>query len=540
MINISLMNFKLPYFKLTLYVFLSIFAFYVNLYYSNIGLYPVDTFSFFDTGYLITKGYHPIKDYWVISGILVDYIQSLFFFIFGANWNSYVFHSSTINALITVLFFFFLNNFIKNLFFNFILSISFSTLCYPVAGTPFPYQHSLIFSLASIIIFTLGVYKNNKIYWKILPMIMVASFLSMQLPSGLINLIILIFIFIHYIFIDKKIFKHFFWGCVYVVFSFFLYFTLTQVSIREFLIQLIFFPLDIGLSRILGQENAFEAANLIKKFTFRGVVGHFKFINIFILMNIISLIIYLKKKKSNLNKKILINLFILLCSVSFIFHQLITANQTFIFCLIPFLCAFFIIQLKDFFNIENKKINLFFILYIFFVTIKYNEVYNLQRKFMDLQNVNLNNAVDAKTLSKKFNNLKWITPFDYSLNPKKEIKLLKQTINTIQNSKEKEVMVITHYQFFSTILEKNLNIPNRWYFPYNNTYPSTDESKYRSHYFKRFNKILNQKKIKTIYIVKSSKKELNKINFAYLLQSKCFNKKKLNEILFEIRITNCN
>ena len=80
--------------KFFLSIIILVFAFYINFHYSNIGLYPIDTFSFFDTGYNVTKGYHPIKDYWVISGILVDYIQAIFFYIFGTNWNSYVFHSS--------------------------------------------------------------------------------------------------------------------------------------------------------------------------------------------------------------------------------------------------------------------------------------------------------------------------------------------------------------------------------------------------------------------------------------------------------------
>ena len=534
------MNFKLPYTSFILYFLLLIFSFFINFYYSNIGLYPIDTFSFFDTGYLITKGYHPIKDYWVISGILIDYIQSLFFYIFGANWNAYVFHSSTINACITILFFFFLNNFIKNLLLNFILSISFSTLCYPVAGTPFPYQHALIFSLASILIFTLAVYKSRKIYWKILPTLMFASFLSMQLPSGLINLIILFFIFVHFIFIDKKFLKYFLEGSIYTFILLGFYFISTQVPIRDFLIQIIFFPLEFGSSRILGKEEAYQAANLTYKFTFRGVIGHFKFINIFILMNLVSIFIFIKKKNQKFDKKILINLFILLCSISFIFHQLITANQTFIFSIIPIVCAYFIIQLKDFFNIENKRLNLFFIIYILFVTIKYNDVYNLKRKFMDLQNINLNNAIGANKLNNKFNNLKWITPFEYSSNPNKEIRLLKQTINTIQANKEKELMIITHYQFFSTIIEKKFNIPNRWYFPDNNTYPSTSESKYRSHYLKRFNNVLNKKRIKTIYVVESRKKEFNKINFEYLLQDKCFKKRRINEMLYEIRIINCS
>ena len=74
---------------------------------------------------------------------------------------------------------------------------------------------------------------------------------------------------------------------------------------------------------------------------------------------------------------------------------------------------------------------------------------------MDLQNVNLNKAVPAEKLSVKFNKLKWITPFDYSNDPNEEIILLKDALILI-SKKDEEIMLISHYQFFSTILEKNL------------------------------------------------------------------------------------
>ena len=89
------------------YSLLAVFSFFINYYFANLGLHPIDTFSFFESGYLITQGYHPVKDFWVISGIFVDYLQALFFLVFGNNWNSYVFHSSIVNSLISVLLLFF-------------------------------------------------------------------------------------------------------------------------------------------------------------------------------------------------------------------------------------------------------------------------------------------------------------------------------------------------------------------------------------------------------------------------------------------------
>ena len=439
------------------YVILAVFAFYINYFFSNIGVYPIDTFSFFDSGYLITKGYHPIKDFWVISGVLIDYIQALFFLIFGNNWNAYIFHSSFLNVIVSIFLFFFLNNLRKGLYSNFFLSICFATLCYPIAGTPFPYQHSFILSLVSILVFYLAIYKENEKYWLILPVLMVCSFLSMQLPSGLINLLILIFAFIYFLKINRNHFFYFLIGAIFSLLLFFIYLFYVGIDLKDFIIQIVLFPLSIGEGRILNDEKAYESAKLLNKLTLRGTFGHFKFIFLFILANLISLIIYQRRNKNVIFKKaFLLNLFIILCTISFIFHQLITANQTFIFSLIPFLCGLFFIQLNDLQKKVDKKLNIFLLIVIAFATFKYHNDYNTNRKFMDLQNTNFNNSLDAKILNIKFNDLKWITPFHFNKDPKKEIEFLKEALYVISNEDEEKFAVITHYQFFSLLSEKKL------------------------------------------------------------------------------------
>ena len=511
-------NFSLKI-KLISYSLLAIFAFYINYYFANKGLYPIDTFSFFDSGYLITKGYHPIKDFWIISGLFVDYSQALFFLLFGANWNAYVFHASIVNASLSIFFLFFLNNFNKNFYLNLILSISLSILCYPVSGTPFPYQHSYIISLFSIMFFYLAVKKEEKKYWVFLPISMFLSFFSMQLPSGLINIQIFIFMILYFIINNKKFLIFFFIGVTISILILLIYFLIVKVDIRDFLIQIFLFPMTIGEGRIVGTPEAFESAKLLNRFTVRGVLGHFKFINLFLLANIILLFIYLKKKI--ILNEIILNLFILFCGISFIFHQLITANQTFIFSLIPILCGFILIQLNEI-EIRNKyKIKLFLVILIIFVTIKYNEVYNIKRKFMDLQNINLQNAISAKNLNEKFNNLKWITPFYFSKNPSEELTLLKDAVLYISNFDNENYALITHYQFFSILLEKQIYIFNRWYFSNNNTFPSSKQNKYYEFYNKKINEIIVKKKIKKIFIVESHPGEFNFINFNDLIKDKC-------------------
>lgn len=60
-----------------------IYAFSINWISANIGVMPIDTFAFFDSSYLILKGKYPIKDFWVYTGLVVDYLQAFFFLFLG-------------------------------------------------------------------------------------------------------------------------------------------------------------------------------------------------------------------------------------------------------------------------------------------------------------------------------------------------------------------------------------------------------------------------------------------------------------------------
>ena len=83
-------------------IVISIFSLAVNQYYANQGVFPHDSFSHFETGSMILKGYHPFKDYWVVSGPFIDYSQAFLFLLFGVNWKTYVFHASLINIVISI------------------------------------------------------------------------------------------------------------------------------------------------------------------------------------------------------------------------------------------------------------------------------------------------------------------------------------------------------------------------------------------------------------------------------------------------------
>ena len=117
----------------------------------------------------------------------------------------------------------------------------------------------------------------------------------------------------------------------------------------------------------------------------------------------------------------IVNLIFILSTFFYVFNQLVTANQIYIFSLIPILAA--ILQC----NIEKKKLSnyfkIFIVLLVCFVTSKYHLRYNIDRKFLDLENINKNNAQKAEILDAKMKNLKWLNPYH---EPKEELFFLKQ------------------------------------------------------------------------------------------------------------------
>ena len=86
---------------------LILFSILINQYYGSKGVFPIDSFLIFDAAFNIISGNHPFKDYCLITGPFVDYIQSLFFLIFGISWKSYVLHASVLNMVLVLFSFYF-------------------------------------------------------------------------------------------------------------------------------------------------------------------------------------------------------------------------------------------------------------------------------------------------------------------------------------------------------------------------------------------------------------------------------------------------
>ena len=518
-------------------LFLSLFSIWINNIHGNIGILPIDSFAFFDTAHSILLGKHPFKDFWITTGPFVDYLQALFFKVFGLKWFSYVIHASFFNLIITISsFVFFIKNKL-NVFLSFFYALSISILCYPVVGTPFAYHHAFILSIISLFVFVVAVKYKSNLAWFSLPTIMVLSFLSMQTPSAYINLVILFCSLLFFLDIKNiKLLKLFFFGSVIILLVLILFFVLNKIPVLNFIQQYILFPISIGSNRITGSEGAF--VSLQDKLTFRGVIGHFKFIHLMILVTIFALVLKIKKDKKILkDSNFICILSIIISSYCFIFNQLVTANQTFIFSLIPIIAGFSHINIDYFFK-KKFLVSIFLISVVSFSTVKYHYVYNEKRKFIDLQNYSLEKAIDASLIDKKFNGLKWITPAYYD-DPLKEIELIIASINILKKDRRKK-MVITNYQFLSLILEEDTNLINRWYTHDNNSYPLKNH-KYFNFYKKFINYSIKSNKIEVIYIIDASPEGgIQFSHFKNYLSDNCFESKDIiEEVVSSHKLINC-
>ena len=95
-------------------------------------------------------------------------------------------------------------------------------------------------------------------------------------------------------------------------------------------------------------------------------------------------------------------------------------------------------------------------------------------------------------------------------------------------------MVITPYQFFSIILEENLNIPNRWYGHENASYPF-EGHKYHKFYKEHFSNKIKDNDIEVIYTIGFPKIE----DFNSYISNTCFEQIKINEISLINNLKKC-
>ena len=276
------------------------YSYFINWYSGNIGVLPIDTFGFLDTGYSIINGHLPIRDFWIFTGLFVDYMEAGFLYLFGNNWNSHLAHSSFMNIVATTGLYLFLKEYNLKISYIVFYCLCFATLCYPLSGTPFAYIHAYIFCLLAIFNLLLAIKKRNKILWFFLPFLCLFAFLSMQTPTAYILIIIFVVMVITFLKEKKtKNLKFFILGGVTSILVFVLFLFITQTPLSDFIYQYVLFPLTIGEGRITSKEIAY--ISLIDQLNFKRIFGEFKFIHIFLVPLIFFSFKNFKKNGIDLN-----------------------------------------------------------------------------------------------------------------------------------------------------------------------------------------------------------------------------------------------
>ena len=100
-------------------------------------------------------------------------------------------------------------------------------------------------------------------------------------------------------------------------------------------------------------------------------------------------------------------------------------------------------------------------------------------------------------------------------------------------------MLLTEYNFFSILLNENLNGPSRTYD--NISYPNKN-SKYYENYRSFLKERLNQNKIKSIYILEPKKINQNRLDhliFNYI-KADCFSVSFIDNFITKLEIKECN
>ena len=507
-----------------IYLILAFFSFFFNFWVSNNGVFPIDTFLHYDSGYKILNGEVPVRDYWVIHGITLDYIQSIFFYFLGTNWISYISHSSLFNCILTLLIFNFFKSLKIDIFLAFLLAVCFSILAYPISGVPFIDHHSTFFSIIAFLFFYYSIQDSNDNYFLFIPLIFALAFLSKPVPAVYFSILFFTLLII-YIYYEKnyKIFYKLLLGIFFTLLLFIIFLKVQDISLKLFLDQLIFYPISIGSERFDVLIRAFENR-----------ISNFKFL---IIPLIFLFFLFLKNKNYQKFSKRNFSIFfvITIFNIIMIFHQLLTKNQNFIFFLIPINVALIIYFLSKM-NLNHKKfLNILFLVFTIALTFKYNQRFNFERKFHDLQNVNLSNYSKAIEIDKTLYPLKWKS--NVFSNSEEEIKLINNLISII-NKSENNILLISNYNFLDAITKKKIYLIVK---NYDNVTIPPKKNQYFSEFKDYFNKKIIDKEIKEIIIFLPNRefdKEIQS-NFNDLLGNDCFEYKSFDPAISSLRLKDC-
>ena len=515
---------KTTYHKNLIYLFLFLFSFLFNFYYGYRGVLPIDSFLIFDSGYFVLNGEYPFRDFWTITGPLLDYLQSIFFYIFDVSWFSYVLHASCLNfLLVSFSYFFFINLGLKKIY-SLTYSIAVSVLAYPSIGTPFPDHHAFIFAIISMYFMIYGISREKYQNYFFVTLFLFFSFLSKQTSSFYLTVFFLLILLTNLILKKENRIKkisYFLSGAILPAILFLIFLKFTNTPLKNFLVQYIFYPSTIGGERI-------SDLNL----DFKNMVSQFKFIYLSIIPAIIIFFynfIFKNKKKDNDSEIYIFTVFIGTVII-FLYSQLLTQNQILIFSLIPICAAYSHQFIKKYY--DKNYLIYFIVLVLLFSTLKYHLRFNEDKKFMELEGIDINKFVNGVKIDDSLSNLKWIT-HHYPEDSQKEATLLRDSLNKIKLEKVNKI-VITDYQFISSITKNKFSSPNKWHDA--KSVPSKENEFYKDYQDFFFLKI-KKNEIEKIYFVGQDKEFF----FLELIENKsCIKESKANDLLKIYDISECS
>ena len=151
---------------------------------------------------------------------------------------------------------------------------------------------------------------------------------------------------------------------------------------------------------------------------------------------------------------------------------------------------------------------------------------------LNLEKINLDAAINAKSIHPSLNGLKWITN-EYFNDPENEIKIINESIKIIEKDKSNK-MLLSGYLFFSAVLEEDLNNPSRWPSLVDASNPNLD-NKYYKVYEEFVTNLIRSKQIETLYSTIDNQEDV----FVNIFDKTCMKTKEINDFLTKHDIRDC-
>ncbi|MBD1132602.1 hypothetical protein IDH16_00470 [Pelagibacterales bacterium SAG-MED45] len=514
-----------------------IFSFLISFYFGHQGLMPLDDLQNFNSGYRTLKGDFPFRDYYSITGPILDIWQGKIYKIFGISWQSFLLHASLMNCLYSLSIFIFLKKLKFNKINCFFYSLSAGLLMYPPSGNPTVEHNSLILSSIATLIFFIALIENKKNYLFFSILIFFIAFFTKQVPTSYF----IIFCFLIYIF---KIFSnynietsiHIFIYTIIVSFIFIIYFKLNNVSFEDIFNQYILIAMNLGENRFIDINFNFVYEKVSKLFflLFLLIPSFYlsyvtKKLDISLILVGLSLVITLYEVHSN-NQPITFSLLPLYISLFYHFYSKENLKLNFIkyFLYLIIFYTFFRILRYELFYIfilvfiffifyfkYKPTINNLLLIYLFITSCFYFEKYIKIRAWDDLNKNDLITSFDAAIIDSKFKYLKWKTIYYENIDEEK--KLIFSTLDYLRSlDQDINYILITDYQIYNIILNKKDFSPVKYWFK-DATYPSKIHN-LRINFENFFKSKITKNNVTQIIIDNTSKfksEELSEFNWLY-------------------------